>query len=346
MIKTPTTFVIGAGAGVPYGYPTGEQLSRIIMGDENSFISGPVANRRMKKVASTIGPLVSQLSLKGTEFAALQTALRYASPLSIDALLMQREEFVDTGKLAIAAALLPFEQSDNAALFPMSGDWIGHLVHAMYGDGKGAPEKTVRIVTFNYDRLIEHRLTLALSALRGITLDQAWEAVQKIPLVHVYGPLGEYSPTPKEGAVCWSPTTESLSSPGRIVQAAQSIRLVHERGGGEDITPEVETARRFISESRRVWFLGFGFDATNVSRLSSSLAIGTQGFGEAVLGSAYGMTEGEVGLAKRAISLAFCGPTGTTRAGIPEMANLKLNRIDLRDADCLMALRLCASHLG
>ena len=350
MISTPTTFVIGAGAGVPYGYPTGAELTRIVMGDVRAFDwqGAPVDERIVRAKAAAAGRLegaVKEARYVETNrqlpvLEALRRALRYATPLSIDALLMQRQEFVEVGKQAIAAALLPFEVNKDWSLFPYSGDWIGHLVRAMYGDGEGAPEEAVRIVTFNYDRLLEHRLTLALSALRGVSVVEAWEAVQKIPMIHVYGSLGEYVPEPVYGKVDWGGSASAAVNAERVNLAAQSIRLIHERGGDDALTPEVETARGFISDSQRVWFLGFGYDATNVERLAVR---SDNGF--SVIGTAYGMTEAEMIIAKSAVRSSLRVKSGTLLNGRPTYEPISYSAIELVDGDCLRAFREHANRL-
>ena len=48
------------------------------------------------------------------------------------------------------------------------------------------------IVTFNYDRSLEHYLLNSLMTLHGKTRDECAQALKKIPIVHVYGQLGEH----------------------------------------------------------------------------------------------------------------------------------------------------------
>lgn len=324
-------FVVGAGAGVPYGFPTGARLNAAIVGRANLWEGGAAA------VGARIPHLCEAMGLDANKYRELRTMLQWASPRSIDALLDTRGDLLDTGKLAIAATLLPLERSTPNALFPSQGDWMGYLFDRAIGADLDRAAETVSFVTFNYDRLLEHRLTQYVAAVKGVGLERAWELAQRIEVVHVYGQLGPYSPVTEEGAVHW-PTLDLgndaasvvLASDERVRAAVEGISLVHER---QDSTENVVRARRAVARASTLWFLGFGYDDTNLSRLSATLP--TQTTGSPIYGSAFGMLPGETTNARNALTRHIDQQSGAIRAGRHQLVN----------ADCLTALRTHANVL-
>jgi len=109
MIKARIVLVLGAGASVSYGLPTGYELNDIIRAEH-------IVDERDLPV----------LRADPHEFRKFRETLDQAGRTSVDAFLEGQPEFVDIGKLAIALALLPRERMH--ALF---GDWaqrrLGHM---------------------------------------------------------------------------------------------------------------------------------------------------------------------------------------------------------------------------
>lgn len=287
MIKTPTAIIIGAGAGVPYTFPTGPQL--------RSKIINFVRANGMPELAAIRSVAEEPLQLKG-----LVDALSMAPHLSVDALIESRPELKDIGKLSIAAALLPLERT--AHVIRAKEDWIGFLLNQMRALDESISSNNVSFITFNYDRVLEHRLTVTLATMTGRSHMDAWEVVQRIPIVHVYGQLGRYEPlgeTPKaDDVVLFGDFLigEDPISPRRIRTAADGIHLIDER----DQTPSgFEQAHSLIREAEQIIFLGFGFDQTNLRRL---LPASREGARPRVYGSAYMLRSGQVQAAQSTIA--------------------------------------------
>ena len=114
MLKTPTVFVLGAGAHVPYGMPAGKGLtSKIIDMLPIPGKSTPVAGRMHHFIGayySTYGTRGGQATAKAiTDF---RHKLRHSLHTSIDSFLRfysNKPGFSEIGKLAVAMALLPLE---------------------------------------------------------------------------------------------------------------------------------------------------------------------------------------------------------------------------------------------
>src|SRR5262245_57393358 len=95
MIRRRTAIVLGAGASHDYGFPLGRSLLKLVCDHlQSSFQS--------TKVLAEIGfPIEDQ-----KRFAE---ALEWSGLPSVDAFLERRTEFMDIGKAAIAAELIPCE---------------------------------------------------------------------------------------------------------------------------------------------------------------------------------------------------------------------------------------------
>jgi hypothetical protein len=181
---------------------------------------------------------------------------RSASP-SVDFFLENRKEFEEIGKLAIAATLIPCEKYE--AFQPTDRPrWYETLFHFMVEGGR-FEDNHLSVITFNYDRSLEAFLFQSLKNLYGLDDETAEEQLRKIPIIHLYGSLGDrltwegpargYGPELKEN---W------------VTEAAKGIKIVHEvKPTGGDF----ENALKLLKSAVEVIFLGFGFHPINVQRL-------------------------------------------------------------------------------
>jgi hypothetical protein len=126
----------------------------------------------------------------------LQT-LRHAGYRSVDRFLESNPECMTIGKKAIATILLACEKPEN--LFPPKATgpshWYQILSDALDPAGGSFAYNDLRIITFNYDRSIEHYLFTVLKNRFDLDEATALAAFRCIPIVHVHGSLGAYPPT-------------------------------------------------------------------------------------------------------------------------------------------------------
>ncbi len=150
MIRTPTTFVIGAGASYPYGLPLGAELLKqaraIDHGDD---------------LVQLIGRLPTGVDVVQRFMADVKkTPIR-----SIDDYLAKRQDDVHLMKIgrAVIAGLMGRTIASNRRRLEPSEDWLGQIIEwmstgahsrAAFDEGNAA----VRFVTFNFDSIIEERL--------------------------------------------------------------------------------------------------------------------------------------------------------------------------------------------
>jgi hypothetical protein len=114
MISTNTTLVLGAGASIAMGYPTGGQLRDELLKLADSDRQG------FSVAAGLFGP--SHPSIH--EFV---DAFRQSQMYSIDAFLARRPAFTEIGKRAIAAVLLRCEQASSLDKWQHDDGWYQYL---------------------------------------------------------------------------------------------------------------------------------------------------------------------------------------------------------------------------
>ena len=237
MISRPTVLVLGAGASVPYGYPTGRGLQKTVVG----------RSRNPPNALLIFG------KAKLLEFAdALE-----GSP-SVDWFLERRPDrtdFADIGKQMMALHLLS-AQSDAKLLDTQEDDWYSYLFERMETHKGKLGDNQLSIVTFNYDRSFERYLFLRMKRLYSLTDDDAVAETVPIEVVHVHGSLGDraFKDIPYSGA--------DLGS-DMVKRASRGIRIV---GEGDD-SLEYKRARELLRSAKAVCFLGFGFQENNIARL-------------------------------------------------------------------------------
>jgi hypothetical protein len=273
MITKSTTLVLGAGASVPYGFPSGPALRDQILDN----LSPQAQGRAWWAIVGSLGIDPDQV----TEFRA---AFLRSAQASIDAFLKHRPEFLEVGKTAIALGLIPAEGEPNLYQRGRPGLWYDYLFAAMSAKPAEFPNNQLSVITFNYDRSFEHFLFQALKNSYGLTDENTASAMQSIPIVHVYGRLG-CLPWQGERAREYSDAVTAES----VRVARDQIAIIHEDSIGS--SEVLETARGLLRSATQVLLLGFGYHDLNVERL----AIREWRDGRHIQGTCYGMGRAEIG---------------------------------------------------
>lgn len=240
MITKPTILVLGAGASMHLGYPSGRQLVDKIVNDRRRLIG-----------------LHQDLGRSIDEVENYIRALKYSGRASVDAFLENRPEFIDVGKLSIAQALLPFEDIDR--LFLTQNNWYEYLFQNISTSISDISKNELSIITFNYDRTIETYLHIALRNSFGVTAKEANEVLRSIPIVHLHGQLG-FLPWQNENCRDYESTSDVQS----LSHSASMIKIIHEN---IDSDREFIEAEKLISQAKFIYFLGFGYHEENITRL-------------------------------------------------------------------------------
>ncbi len=188
----------------------------------------------------------------------------------------------------MAFVLTTFENENGLFNFgDMGGPWYGYLWEKMRArELAELGENCLTIITFNYDRSLEHYLHTVAGNSFGKSPDECTAVVSQIPIIHVHGRLG-WLPWQ-----CQGPAREYCSPPEdrwqELRECASLIKIVSEK---TDFSQDEEffRAREAISKAAKLCFLGFGYNRSNTERLELS-ATPPEAW---VAGTAYGNTPKE-----------------------------------------------------
>lgn len=270
MITEPTLLILGAGASMPYGYPSGQELVKIIC----------------KKLSQD--PLVkddnwvtfyNSMGFDILKLFKFRDALHNSGQLSIDAFLELRKEYLFEGKMAIALALVPIEKPDILVNlnnpFPDKPDlrWYWRLLSSLRTNNpEDFTQNQLSVITFNYDRSFEEFLFITLQNSYDLQDDKCAQIINSIPIVHIYGTLGRLQWQSKED---WRKYGDPLTTKD-AGDKLSTIKVIHE-GAEENFI----MAHQLLDKAKKIIFLGFGYNSENLKRLridtftSTRIAIGT-----------------------------------------------------------------------
>jgi hypothetical protein len=240
MIKLRVVFVLGAGASIPYGYPSGASL-----------VGG------MFNLQSDVVQTIKAHGYTQGQRGLFQEALKKSGHSSIDAFLERRPDFRELGKLLIAAYILRCESEGR--LHANEDHWYPMLVDKLDGPFDSLDFSNVTIVTFNYDRSLEQYLFESLCSRHNKLCDQVSNTLSKLRIIHAYGHVG-----PLDWQVQGGRKYSSTLVPEEVRRAAQGIKIISE---GRDDSPELQQAAGLISQANFIFFLGMGYHADNMRRL-------------------------------------------------------------------------------
>jgi hypothetical protein len=280
MIRTKTTLVVGAGASAEMQMPSSaELLERIAAGYDFYRFGG----ERMSKDSSALLRYLNKLGERpGSSLDKLYAAterLRVATRLGqmIDTIIDQNDDnplVTLCGKLAVMhficqgeakASLRPAPKVEGELPLLIGDYWLVELGRLITN---GVPRSKVErcfenlsIVSFNYDRSIEHFLPYALMTAYGMTLVEAQRIVAaKLNIVHPYGTIGRLPWQKGEGPdVEWG-----NDAPWNMISLLSGLRTHSELMGDRNALTEVRGA---MLKSQRVVFMGFGYHPQNLDVL-------------------------------------------------------------------------------
>ncbi len=281
MITIPTTLVLGAGASSPYLYPLGYEL------------------RRELQQPAYLSELVTVLGHPDWLVDSFCKQFKLSQKMSIDEFLSSRGEdqvsdqysvkFEEIGKQAIALRLIQRELPENLVEEVKNQDhWYRYLWNVIGRSLDGFENSKLKIITFNYDRSLEYYLLNALQHSFGLNVSDAAEYLKKIQILHVYGSLGGL-PELAVGSTS-SRDYRAKVNAQNIQIAAKSIRVIAESRDDDDV---FSNAFRWLQSSKRICFLGFGFDETNVRRLRISQLSAKSTAGLEMFATTIGMEDAE-----------------------------------------------------
>ncbi len=276
-------FVLGAGASVEAGYPTGNQLCKNIL----NFLSAHTSAAYQRLIA--IGNTEAQIE----DFKRCLYRSAYSTIDQLIAARRKTDHIRIIGKQMIAMAIGENENVDRLYGDNLNGHWYNSFLTFLRTNPLSLSHKDVSFITFNYDRSLEFFIYEALDA--GHDSHEAFppkELLSNTNCIHLHGKIG-YLP--------WQLSNErdlvirdygAPIIPEDIVKLAQNI-----------LTPDDELSidnrlRGILFDADCVLIMGFGFHEPNLSRIffdelvkarGEKLYITTHGLGAEKLGMLQGL---------------------------------------------------------
>ncbi len=287
MIKNKTLFILGAGASVPFGLPTGQGLRDIL-------------TQELPRTASSLNRLVRDCGYTSDQILEFSKAFLRSNVPSIDSFLATRPSFADIGRTSIVAAITPLQ--DETQLYAQydsvsksvraTSDWFGYLYGLMRQGVKSAEDllgNPVSFITFNYDLSLERLLYSALENGFGLDEDEALMFARRFRIHHVYGSVSPHS------SILDPFQYRNSRFPAELKQIASQIALMP-----SERPPLDPDCVEMILDAEQVFALGFGFDEMNCTLLgTASKNVVTACKSRRLFATAYGLNENEIGIRRQ-----------------------------------------------
>lgn len=318
MFTRKTVLVVGAGGSHEVNLPVREGLkSRIasklqIEYDLNTRRSGDGT------IAELVIRSARNKNLNPNDFflAGRQIAAAMPQAISIDNFLhthAANEDLVMMGKLAIAASILEAEQNSNLIVRDRyqtidfsSYQNIWHntfckmLCEGVPLDKIDTVFDNLTIITFNYDRCIEHYVAHWLANYMLIDFGDACRLTSKMKIFHPYGQVGKLPW--QDGPAAAVPYGE-LATIQSLPMIASQIRTFTER---VDDDAMLQAMRNALGMADQVVYLGFSFNQMNMNLMRVEASQGLKN----VYGTVYGMSGPNVNASRDRIARSLTSPSG------------------------------------
>jgi len=240
-------FIIGAGASVPYGFPSGEKLLEEIKGVKNS------EDKLKRWIYKRVLIYNSDRIVKGKVFEKVLSDLNDSLMTSVDDFIRNRnyedDEYNIAIKRIIAAFILYYENNIKKTI-----DWTEHLLTAI--DRRDNSLKHFfksRFIIFNYDRVFEHKILHYLTFEKREPEDRAMEIIDRMNIIHLHGYLGSFNKL-RFGA-------EQMDN-----SIPENFETVWDSKNSY-IKQIIHKSREYITFSERIFFLGFSYLEENMIKL-------------------------------------------------------------------------------
>jgi hypothetical protein len=277
--------VVGAGASKEVSLPVGEELKEAIASSLSFRVTdGYRVEGGDSKILEALYQLVQQPGNRRgnvNPYLHAATLIRNAMPQaqSIDNFIDSHRSdtrIAQCGKLAIASCILKAERGsalrvdrrniNNRINFAdVSNTWFNGLfqviVQSCQKEEIAARLQKLAVISFNYDRCLEHFLHGALQNYYSMSPEQATAAMGHLQVFHPYGTVG---------ALPWSDPSHGVEYGGdpssqQLNALAAQIRTFTE--STDPTSSGIVTLRSTLRSAERIAYLGFAFHPLNVELL-------------------------------------------------------------------------------
>jgi hypothetical protein len=252
-----TVVIAGAGASVAYGFPdSAGLLGKLCSNEWPPEYDG--------KADFNHASCATRFEYHKRIVAELSELAQASSAWSFDAFAARQQ--LQEGLHHFITAWIMFHEARWRERLPARGDrcWIRSLLAGSECKGNEFIERAgIAFATFNYDRMIEHALTVRLHAdgaspRRGTV----WKSIRsRIPIIHVFG-------TPYEYDCEDQPSTMGFGAkplyPRSVLSASENIAFNYEQQSRSRMFP---TIANLIRGSRQVVVLGLGVAVDDLAEM-------------------------------------------------------------------------------
>jgi len=287
-------FVIGAGANVEIGMPSGEELKKEISKqldfqrviEEHSSINGNLyIMSAMEKIFNKDREKILNMA------ESIKHGMIHS--ISIDNFIdahRHEKDIAVCGKLAILASIINAENKSD--LFSYRNEakennlfktWYPSLFKKM-SEGCDIKEfidclKENSFIIFNYDRCFENYMMYAIASYYGVNT-RARSIVQRMNIIHPYGIAGDFNKIP-------------LGMPYTSIELLENYKKIRTFTESSEITKKIKSSiRETINKADRIIFLGFAYHKINLDLLFKPLENETMSGSFAwCYGTGYGISE-------------------------------------------------------
>lgn len=145
----------------------------------------------------------------------------------------------------------------------------------------------VSVVTFNYDRCIEHYLYGALQNYYGVSPERAFEVMSHLEIFHPYGSVGLLPWQGRQERIDFGADVDGRT----LLAASKRIRTFTE--GIDPDGSDVTEIRQTLQEADRIAFLGFAFHRLNLTLLFPGLPDGAQLLDRPTFATGFGISRAD-----------------------------------------------------
>jgi hypothetical protein len=311
MFTNKVALIVGAGASSELGFPLGldlkTKLQKVLDIKFRHFSEQFSGDYHI--VDALRGIVHEQGSGDINPYLHAGWAIRDAMPTttSIDSFLQTHngnEKIITMAKLGIARSILTAErashihqsqQSNQVELGSTEKTWYGDLFKLLAGDVQDPSSifKNLVVVSFNYDRSLEHYLCHALMRRFLISSHKAEEIMASLEIYHPYGVVGHLPWQNREVSIPYGGSDHSSD----LRSAIKDLRTFSE--GVED--GYIGQVRLQLASASTVLLIGFGYAPINMKLLH----LGGSRDSKLVHATAYGIDPGESDVLQKAIADAL-----------------------------------------
>jgi hypothetical protein len=260
-----TVFIIGAGANVEIGMPSGDKLKEKIAEKLDFTMSGSATTGGDPELYDALSWGFNDKITAYKTAKILKEGLPFA--ISIDNFLDGRRnesDVVYSGKLAIVKSILEAEKKCMVHDFFYNNDndkikntWYPLFLKKLT-EGCDVYEFRKRLnhvafIIFNYDRCFEYYLVKALQIYYHLHVEEAINIVNNMKIIHPYGIVGDRI------------DLGAKVSKEKLIHYAKNIRTFTEHS--EETRKSQTSIKRFFDEASQIVFLGFAYHRLNLDLL-------------------------------------------------------------------------------